>query len=281
MRDCLRLQGFWEDCLFLLTSDNGGPSYNSAHTANNYPLRGSKLSDWEGGVRVTAFVSGGWVPTAEHGTTRHGLMAIADWHATFCELAGAPHCNIDAAAAAANLPPLDSISMVDCEFEFARKLSLLVITGPIKLWRAFAVAKGAGSDRLLVSIDLRGDEPFSPRLEVQVDSNVLRQSTRNLRALYVASRYAMDIIFAERLLVLTVKAESNCTSGLAPCKIWKILSGYFPSTPQGATGWACFPGPHYPNGTDPSCHSGGNCDKELGGCLFELISDPTVSSEAI
>ena len=36
----------WDDTLFVFSSDNGGPSFNSAHTANNYPLRGSKLSDW-------------------------------------------------------------------------------------------------------------------------------------------------------------------------------------------------------------------------------------------
>ena len=57
--------------------------------------------------------------------------------------------------------------------------------------------------------------------------------------------------------------------------MWKLLSNEWPSTPQGATGWACFPGPVYPNATDPSCHMRGGCDKELGGCLFELASDPT------
>ena len=75
----LRQAELWEDTFFLLSSDNGGPSYNSAHTANNYPLRGSKLSDWEGGIRVTAFVAGGWVPPAQAGTHRDGLIAIADW----------------------------------------------------------------------------------------------------------------------------------------------------------------------------------------------------------
>lgn len=136
-------EGLWNNTLFLLTSDNGGPSYNAAHTANNFPLRGSKLSDWEGGVRVTAFVAGGWVPANQRGTERLGLIAIADWHKTFCELRGptssssgaaSSQCGVDAAAAAAGLPPLDSISMVDY---------------------------------------LRGDEPNSPRLELQVDSNVL------------------------------------------------------------------------------------------------------------
>lgn len=42
----LRQAQLWENTFFLLFSDNGGPSYNAAHTANNFPLRGSKLSDW-------------------------------------------------------------------------------------------------------------------------------------------------------------------------------------------------------------------------------------------
>ena len=39
----------------------------------------SKLSDWEGGVKVTAFVSGGWVEGhGQSGTKRSGLVAIAE-----------------------------------------------------------------------------------------------------------------------------------------------------------------------------------------------------------
>ena len=119
--------------------------------------------------------------------------------ATFCELASvAPS---DSAAAAAGLPPIDSLSMVSY---------------------------------------LRGDRQSSPRTELQPDSNVL------------------------------LRVDTTNSS-----RLWKLFGSGFASTPQGATGWACFPGPVYPNATDPGCHFGGNCDKELGGCLFELNSDPT------
>ena len=37
--------------LVIFSSDNGGP----ADHANNWPLRGSKGSDFEGGTRVCAF----------------------------------------------------------------------------------------------------------------------------------------------------------------------------------------------------------------------------------
>jgi len=97
----LKASGIWENAIALFTSDNGEPSYNAAHTANNYPLRGSKLSDWEGGVRVSAFVAGGWVPQAQAGTKRHGLIGIADWLGTFAELAGVVVNDTLAAKAAA------------------------------------------------------------------------------------------------------------------------------------------------------------------------------------
>jgi hypothetical protein len=98
-------------------------------------------------------------------------------------------------------------------------------------------------DSLSMVAYLRGDRATSPRSELQVDSNVLLQ------------------------------AGGTDGGDDAAHTIFKLFGSNFPSTPQGSTGWACFPGPHYPNGTDPSCHSGGDCDRELGGCLFELVSD--------
>jgi len=219
----LKATGMWDNTLLLFTSDNGGPSYNSAHTANNYPLRGSKLSDWEGGVRVSAFVAGGWVPPPQRGTSRTGLIAVADWLATFCEIANVTVA--DAAAAAAGLPPIDSQSML-----------------------TYLVGDGGGGS-------YSGGTALSPRVELQVDSNVL------LKVVSAATDRNTD--------------ATNSTAANANLKLWKIFGSGFPSTPQGATGWACFPGPFYPNATNPGCNSGGDCDKSLGGCLFELYGDAT------
>lgn len=47
--------------------------------ANNYPLRGGKHTNWEGGVRVVAFASGGFLPASRHGLVLHGIMHNADW----------------------------------------------------------------------------------------------------------------------------------------------------------------------------------------------------------
>jgi hypothetical protein len=62
--------------------DNGAPGSGS-----NFPLRGYKLSNFEGGTRVAAIVSGGLLPVAVRGKVADGLAGIYDWSATFFALA--------------------------------------------------------------------------------------------------------------------------------------------------------------------------------------------------
>ena len=102
--------------MFVFSADNGGPAYwsidpswNGGGGANNWPLKGSKGSNWEGGVRVVAFAAGGALPAARRGQKEEGNMHIADWYATFCELAGCDAA--DPSAETAGLPPVDSVSM--------------------------------------------------------------------------------------------------------------------------------------------------------------------------
>ena len=96
-----------------LYDSNGGLAFDAEkHNANNWPLKGSKFTNFEGGIRVNGFVGGGFI--AQHapqmvGTTLNGLLHTCDWYATFCALAGAPvH---DERAERAGLPPVDSINM--------------------------------------------------------------------------------------------------------------------------------------------------------------------------
>eukprot|EP01047_Picozoa_sp_COSAG01_P040804 COSAG01_NODE_3457_length_6072_cov_14.110330_3_plen_233_part_00 len=67
------------------------------------------MSNWDGGVRANAFVSGGFLPHKVRGTKYAGLIAIWDWYSTLCAFGGV--VATDARAAAASLPPLDSLSM--------------------------------------------------------------------------------------------------------------------------------------------------------------------------
>ena len=88
----LKETGLWETTLLVFSSDNGAPGSGS-----NFPLRGYKLSNFEGGTRTPAFVSGGLLPAAVRGKPADGLAGIYDWSATFYALAGAkvPPSGID------------------------------------------------------------------------------------------------------------------------------------------------------------------------------------------
>ena len=97
----LRAEDMWDTTLMVLTADNGGSCGIANHPAsgpniptkggepppepgswtepaNNYPLRGRKSTPYDGGTRTTAFVSGGFIPTALRGTESHVLMHVAD-----------------------------------------------------------------------------------------------------------------------------------------------------------------------------------------------------------
>lgn len=46
----------------------------------DYPQRGEKHSNWEGGMRVSAYVSGGLVPEELRGSTSNLTCHIVDWY---------------------------------------------------------------------------------------------------------------------------------------------------------------------------------------------------------
>ena len=104
----LKKRDMWSNLLFVSSSDNGGPVYPGGG-ANNYPLKGGKVSDWQGGVRVNAFVSGGYLPEKMQGQKTDGYIHLADWYGTFCKIAGVDPT--DDRAAKAKLPPVDSFNM--------------------------------------------------------------------------------------------------------------------------------------------------------------------------
>ena len=83
----LKAAGMWDDTLLLWVSDNGSPVEAGG---SNWPLRGSKGTNWEGGVRVPAVVGGGLLPRAMAGANLTGLAHVADVYATLLGLAGLP-----------------------------------------------------------------------------------------------------------------------------------------------------------------------------------------------
>ena len=71
-------KGMWDDLLWVTSSDNGGPIY-AGGGANNWPLRGAKFAEFEGGYRVNAFVSGGYLPDIQRGNVTEEYIHVSDW----------------------------------------------------------------------------------------------------------------------------------------------------------------------------------------------------------
>ena len=74
----------WDNTLLVYSSDNGGTDNGGI----NFPLRGAKHTNWEGGMRVAAFASGGLIPPELRGSSNTINFHIVDWYATFSALAG-------------------------------------------------------------------------------------------------------------------------------------------------------------------------------------------------
>ena len=80
----LKERGMWDNTIMVVSADNGAsPCHGS-----NYPLKGTKWTLFEGGVRSMAFVNGGRLPDSMRGKTSDGFIHVADWYPTFCKMAG-------------------------------------------------------------------------------------------------------------------------------------------------------------------------------------------------
>ncbi|XP_077989804.1 arylsulfatase B-like [Glandiceps talaboti] len=80
----LHSTGLYENSVIVFTSDNGG---NPSCGGNNWPLKGSKCTLWEGGVHVPAFVSSPLLKEEVRGTQCKELFHITDWFPTLVHLA--------------------------------------------------------------------------------------------------------------------------------------------------------------------------------------------------
>ena len=82
--ELLKSYDMWNDTIMVVSADNGA----SPQGGSNYPLKGSKMTLFEGGVRALAFANGGLLPDKMRGKASEVFMHIADWYTTFCKLAG-------------------------------------------------------------------------------------------------------------------------------------------------------------------------------------------------
>ena len=79
--DALKAKGVWNESIVVMLGDNGGAISKGGNVGgNNWPLTGGKYNNWEGGIRTTSFVTGGYLPAERRGTTYEGLVAGWDWY---------------------------------------------------------------------------------------------------------------------------------------------------------------------------------------------------------
>ena len=82
--ELLKRNNMWSNTIMIVSADNGG----APCVGSNYPLKGSKATFFEGGVRASAFANGGLLPEKVQGKTTGGFIHVSDWYTTFCNLAG-------------------------------------------------------------------------------------------------------------------------------------------------------------------------------------------------
>ncbi|KAL9955335.1 hypothetical protein ACROYT_G036643 [Oculina patagonica] len=83
----LKKKGLYDNSIIIFTTDNGAAAGGlDASAGSNYPLRGSKNTLWEGGVRAVGFVHSPLLK--KRGRVSTALLHASDWLPTFYALAG-------------------------------------------------------------------------------------------------------------------------------------------------------------------------------------------------
>ncbi|XP_033123970.1 arylsulfatase B-like [Anneissia japonica] len=78
----LKNKGTYDNTVIIFSSDNGGSIQDAG---NNWPLRGFKLSMFEGGMRALGFVHSPILSEKVKGTVSNELYHISDWYPTIIE----------------------------------------------------------------------------------------------------------------------------------------------------------------------------------------------------
>ena len=82
--------GQLDNTIVVFTTDNGAET-QTYPDGGVTPFKGTKMTTWEGGMRVPAVIR--WKGVIQPGTVFNGIFAMYDWLPTFVEIAGGPKGN--------------------------------------------------------------------------------------------------------------------------------------------------------------------------------------------
>ena len=146
--------GQYSNTLFVASGDNGGAPKNGGY---NYPLRGSKGTLFEGGIRQNSWIWGAMLPSQVVGTTYYDQLHITDFFPTFMSIAtaGMWHPNYDY-----DLDGMDVWAALSMGFASPRNESLLNTldsTGGLRLGD-FVYLEGVSDDGWYIQPDMKTGE---------------------------------------------------------------------------------------------------------------------------
>ena len=127
--DALKARGMWENTLFVFMSDNGAPSKTGSK--DNAPLKGSKFTLWEGGVRSPTFI---YSPSLQGGYKSDILMGVTDWVPTLLRLASGSSCLRDPDCRKTYVGEIDGVDQWDAitrQVPTSRRNELLLNINPV------------------------------------------------------------------------------------------------------------------------------------------------------
>lgn len=86
--DAIEASGIGDNTIVIFTSDNGGVSSGDAYATSNFPLRGGKGRQWEGGIREPFYIR--YPSLIPAGSSSDTPVTGADLYPTILDLCGLP-----------------------------------------------------------------------------------------------------------------------------------------------------------------------------------------------
>ncbi|XP_076324058.1 arylsulfatase B-like isoform X2 [Tachypleus tridentatus] len=234
--EALHKANMLNNSIIVLTSDNGGAAAgidNSA--ASNWPLRGTKFTLWEGGIKGSALL---WSPLLEKGSGRVApqMMHISDWLPTLYHAAG---------GLVSDLGKLDGVQLWDALSQNLPSQRTEILHNIDPIWKVAALR--VGDFKLLQGtvFDGKYDKWFGPSG---------RTSTKNKYHMHNTSE---DIQQLRNMCLNSVTAKYLK-------KIGRSISAEFCSLPEAAH-IQCEPKP---------TNASRNCQPNKNPCVYNIKEDP-------